>query len=77
MPKGNALTEQERKEVVERLLSAWGKFPRLSLGQFLVQATEHVWDRPMVPIFHQQDHELVEQAERYARDLGAKDPGKA
>lgn len=77
MSKGNAVTEQERREVVERLLAAWASFPRLSLGQFLVQATEHVWDHPTVPIMYQDDHELAAQAEKYARDLGAKEPSKA
>lgn len=76
MSKGNALTEQERREVVERLLAAWAKFPKLSLGQFLIQATEHVWDRPVVPVMYQPDHELAEQAEKYARDLGMKEPSK-
>lgn len=67
----------ERRDAIEKILEAWSRFPAKSLGQFLIEACEHVpWDTIVVPLYHQDDQSLVRHAERFANDRGSRDPGK-
>jgi hypothetical protein len=59
-PPGRAITDEQKRAVVERLLAAWQRRPELRLGQLLVAGT------PGYDVFYVEDADLVRSAERLA-----------
>lgn len=63
-PAGRALTPEQKRDAVERLLVAWEARPDLRLGQLLVVACEH--RTPPRPLFAVEDADLVAYVEAFA-----------
>lgn len=63
-PNGRALTPSQKREVVERILSAWERVPDLRLGQLIEQAVRARGD-----LFYVEDHILVLSCENEASEI--------
>lgn len=61
-PPGRAVTDEQKRVVMERLLAAWMKMPELRLGQLLVAG---VTGRD---VFYVEDETLVRCAERLVEE---------
>lgn len=59
-----ANTDQEKEEVVRRVLNAWKSCPDLRLGQFLINATS-----ASTELFYQEDYDLALACEDYVEWL--------
>ncbi len=59
-----AITNEQKREIIERLYNAWIKEPDLRLGQLLhneLITNEYVSN---IPLFYVEDYDLVEQLEK-------------
>jgi hypothetical protein len=61
-----AMTPEQKRAVVERLLTAWSKYPELRLGQLIDCA---LGDRTL---FHVEDLGIAELVEQFVRKLTGK-----
>lgn len=64
---GRAVTAEDKRETVERLLKAWLAVPEQRFAQFLVNAATA---RSKCPLFYAEDGAVCDAAEVYARDCG-------
>lgn len=62
--KGRAVTPEDKRIIVERLLAAWSASPDERLGQFIVNATAA---RSKCPLFYEEDDGLCVAAEKYVK----------
>jgi hypothetical protein len=62
---GRALTPEQKRAVMERILRAWEQVPELRLGQFLVGAA----DRAERDVFYVEDEALADMCEKQASAL--------
>lgn len=63
-----AVTPEQKRAVVERILKMWELVPGLRLGQLLVNA--HSWRRPgHNDIFHDEDLDLAESVESIVKNI--------
>lgn len=58
-----AITSEQKRAVVERLLAAWEHAPTLRLGQLVTAACESMTPVPH-PVFAVEDYRLVAEVER-------------
>jgi hypothetical protein len=61
-PPGRAVTDEQKRAVVERLLAAWMRMPHLRLGQFVCACSARTNADP----FFIEDETLVTQAVEFA-----------
>lgn len=61
-PAGRALTDEQKRAVMERLLAAWQKRPALRLGQML-EAANGIGN-----LFYREDEDLVQDVERLVEE---------
>lgn len=68
--KGRAVNSEQKRAVIERILSAWEKKPALRLGQLLVNASDLglTESEPGIPLFFAEDDWLVEACEKFGGD---------
>jgi hypothetical protein len=57
---GRALTPEQKRAVIERILHAWEQAPALRLGQLVVNAA----DRAGRDVFYVEDEALADMCER-------------
>jgi len=66
--KGRALTDQQKRAVVERLLAAWRVVPKLRLGQLLINSEGLGRD-----LFYIEDETLAELVEAFVEEAFVKE----
>ncbi len=67
--RGRAISPEEKREVVQRLLRVWEKFPDLRLGQLLSNSAKGAtFDR--VGVFYVEDRILCDSVEEFAKNQG-------
>jgi hypothetical protein len=61
---GRANTDEQKTQLMDRLLDAWKKQPKLRLGQLLVCAAHP----PDSDIFNDEDYPLLESVEKFVAE---------
>lgn len=61
---GRALTSEQKRDVVERILAAWEKAPALRLGQLLMHAAR--MEDPLMPLIAAEDEWLANAVTLFA-----------
>lgn len=66
LPATRAVTPEQKREVIERLLAAWMRAPDLRLGQLISNSVYEPVSGRMVDLFTIEDVVFVESVERFA-----------
>lgn len=62
-PEGRAVTDANKRDVIEKILTAWKRAPELRLGQLMVNAMSNM------DIFMLEDGALAERIEAFVDSL--------
>lgn len=65
---GRALTAEQKRTVIERLLAAWERMPEQRLAQFILNAAQVAL--PNVPLFYVEDEQLAAAVEGLVEECG-------
>ena len=63
---GRAITPEQKRAIIERILAAWEKKPALRLGQLLMHAVRA--EDPLMPLIAAEDEWLADAVEKFAED---------
>ena len=63
---GRAKTDQEKREIIERLYRAWCASPHLRLGQLISNALVSVPTPTAPDLFYREDDVLARDVDQYA-----------
>lgn len=66
-PKGRAQTQEQKRDIVERLFAAWAQVPALRLGQLIGYAQHTPIGYPDLRVV--EDFDLAEAVEGFAEEI--------